>query len=144
MIIQIYSSGIIWTIISANYTRVRDQTNIQMYQKPHILGSKNYWGMQSKRVFKICEGRSCSSLYVKKFDVIVHKTNSYDYQTKEKQNKTVLIFLGCGVFSASSFRCVSVCPCGHPCWSRYGRGRVKCLGTYPRQHWEVGCTSVGF
>ena len=29
--------------------------------------------MQSKMVFKICEGISCSSLRVKEFDVIVHK-----------------------------------------------------------------------
>ena len=29
--------------------------------------------MQSKIVFKICEGILCSSFYVKEFDVIVHK-----------------------------------------------------------------------
>ena len=29
--------------------------------------------MQSKMVFKICEGISCSSIYVTEFDVIVHK-----------------------------------------------------------------------
>ena len=29
--------------------------------------------MQSKMVFKNCEGISCSSFYVKEFDVIVHK-----------------------------------------------------------------------
>ena len=29
--------------------------------------------MQSKMVFKICEGISCSSFYVKEFDAIVHK-----------------------------------------------------------------------
>ena len=29
--------------------------------------------MQSKMVFKICEGLSYSSFYVKEFDVIVHK-----------------------------------------------------------------------
>ena len=31
------------------------------------------WGMQSKMVFKICDGISCSSFYVKEFDTIVHK-----------------------------------------------------------------------
>ena len=31
--------------------------------------------MQSKMVFKICEGIWCSSFYVKEFDVIVHKKN---------------------------------------------------------------------
>ena len=34
--------------------------------------------MQSKIVFKICEGISCSSLYVKEFDVIVHKKYLYN------------------------------------------------------------------
>ena len=29
--------------------------------------------MQAKTVFKICEGISCSSFYVKEFDVIVHE-----------------------------------------------------------------------
>ena len=29
--------------------------------------------MQSKTLFKSCEGISCSSFYVKEFDVIVHK-----------------------------------------------------------------------
>ena len=51
-----------------------DQSNIQMYQKPHTLGSKkNKWAMQSKMVFKICEEILWSALYVKEFDVIVHK-----------------------------------------------------------------------
>ena len=46
--------------------------NIQIYQKPHILGfKKTNRGMQSKMVFKICEGILCSSFYVKEFDVIV-------------------------------------------------------------------------
>ena len=29
--------------------------------------------MQSKTAFKICEGIWCSSLYVKEFDVTIHK-----------------------------------------------------------------------
>ena len=44
-----------------------------MYQKPHILGSENGWGMQTKMVFKICDRISCSSFYIKEFGVIVHK-----------------------------------------------------------------------
>ena len=37
------------------------------------MGLKNSWGMQSKMVFEICDGISCSLFYVKEFDVIVHK-----------------------------------------------------------------------
>ena len=66
-------------------TRDWEIANIQMYQKPHILGSKNNWGMQSKMVFKICEGISCSSIYVKEFDVIVYKNVFFLYN--------VIIFL---------------------------------------------------
>ena len=54
-------------------TRVWVQRNILMWRKPHILGFKNNWGMQSKIAFKICEGISCSSFYVKEFVVIVYK-----------------------------------------------------------------------
>ena len=74
MTIQIYFGGIIWTISSA--TRIWDLASVQMNRKTHILKyKKNNWGMQSKMVFKICEGIWCSSFYVKEFDVIVHKKN---------------------------------------------------------------------
>ena len=49
--------------------------------KPTYKCTRNhtYWGLKiteacnPKMVFKICEGISCSSFYVKEFDVIVHK-----------------------------------------------------------------------
>ena len=37
------------------------------------LGLKNNWGMQSKMVFKMCEGIFCSSFSVKELKVIVHE-----------------------------------------------------------------------
>ena len=42
-----------------------DQTNMQMYRNPRILGSENNWGMQYKMVFKICEGISGPCLNIK-------------------------------------------------------------------------------
>ena len=49
-----------------------------MNKKPHILGSKNNWGMQSKKmVFKTCEGIPCSSFSVKELYVIVHHKISF-------------------------------------------------------------------
>ena len=67
-----YSNVIIQTISLT--TRVWELANIQMYQKPHILGSKNITrGVQSKIVSKICEGIYCSSFHVKEFDAGVHK-----------------------------------------------------------------------
>ena len=55
--------------------RVSDQSNIytNVQEITHSGVCKNNWGAQSKRVFKMCEGISCPSFYVKEFDVIVHK-----------------------------------------------------------------------
>ena len=53
-------------------TRLWDDSNIQIHQKPHTSGHKNNWAMQSKMVFQICEG-ICSSFYVKDFDVIDYR-----------------------------------------------------------------------
>ena len=48
----------------------KQHTNVP--ETTHI-GVSNNWAMQSKMVFNICKGKSCSSFYVKEFDVIVHK-----------------------------------------------------------------------
>ena len=48
-----------------------------MYQKPNLFGSENNWGMESKNGLLISEGISCSSFYVKEFDVIVHKMHRF-------------------------------------------------------------------
>ena len=49
-------------------------TPIYKCEGSHTYWCQKYnWGMQSKMVFKICEGISCSSIYVKEFDVNVHK-----------------------------------------------------------------------
>ena len=45
-----------------------------MIRKPHIFGSKKITeACNPKMVFKICEGISCSSFFVKELDVIAHK-----------------------------------------------------------------------
>ena len=44
-----------------------------MYWKPHILGSNKSEACNSKMVFKICEGISCSLFSLKELDVIVHE-----------------------------------------------------------------------
>ena len=54
-----------WSLGASEHTNVPETT--------HIGVKKNNWGMQSKMVFKICEGILCSSFYVKEFNVIVHK-----------------------------------------------------------------------
>ena len=62
---------------SGDYTdlfSVWELDNTQMYQKPHILGSKNNWGLQFKMVYEICE-EICFSFYAKEFNVIVHETS---------------------------------------------------------------------
>ena len=49
------------------------QSTLQMYWKPHTLGSKITEAFNPKLVFKVCEGIPCSSFSVKELDVIVHK-----------------------------------------------------------------------
>ena len=71
---QLCSSGMIWTISPANWPLELGSWPTYKYTRNYTyLGLKNNWGMQSKMVLKICEGISCSSFYVKEFDVIVHK-----------------------------------------------------------------------
>ena len=75
MTIQIYSSGIIWTISSANWPLEFGSAGMPKCMGNHTyLGLTNNWGIcNPKIVFKICEGISCSALCVKEFNVIVHK-----------------------------------------------------------------------
>ena len=75
--LQIYSSGIIWTISSANWSLEFGGLPVYKWTGNHNIGlwklKKYNWGTQSQTVFKICEGMWCSSFYVKDFDVIVNK-----------------------------------------------------------------------
>ena len=77
MTIQINSSGIIWTISSANWPlHLGSGQGCKWIGNHTYCSPKNNWVMESKTVFKICEGIWCSSFYVKEFDVIVHKNIS--------------------------------------------------------------------
>ena len=76
--IQIYSSGMTDTISSVDWPLGFGIRTTYKCEGNHTYwGIKHNWGMQSKMVIKICEGISCSSSYVKEFDVIVHKKKAF-------------------------------------------------------------------
>ena len=63
--IQICSSGIIWTISSANCPlEFRIKPTYKCTRNHTYWGLKNNRSMQSNMAFKICEVMSCSSFYV--------------------------------------------------------------------------------
>ena len=71
---QMYSSGIIWRVSSANWPLWFGSYQVYKWSGNHTYWSLKYnWGTQSKTVFKICERIWCSSFYVEEFDVIIDK-----------------------------------------------------------------------
>ena len=73
MTTQIYFSGTIWTISFTNWPLDSGRKLVYKWTENHTYWSlKNYWGTQSKTIFKICDGMWCSSFYAQEFDVIFH------------------------------------------------------------------------
>ena len=63
----------IWTVSSANWPLEFGIKPTYKYEGNYTYWGIKNWGMQSKMVSKICEGKSGSSFCVKEFVVIVHK-----------------------------------------------------------------------